>query len=89
MTATKTGASAETVGARVKRLRLEAGLSQRQLAIPEKRITYSYLSRVENEERTPSLRAIRILAPRLGVSPVLLETGLLETCPHCGGKPPA
>ena len=65
---------AESVGARLRRLRLERGLSQRQLA--SRGVSYAYISRIESGERTPSVRAIRLLARKLGVTPEYLETGL-------------
>jgi transcriptional regulator with XRE-family HTH domain len=61
------------MGARLRRLRLERGLSQRQLA--SLGVSYAYISRIESGERTPSVRAIRLLARRLGVTPEYLETG--------------
>src|SRR3954462_7566268 len=65
--------SAETVGARLKRLRLQLGLSQRDLSSPG--ITYAYISRIEAGARTPSVKALRMLAQKLGVTPEYLETG--------------
>lgn len=92
-TTTTSGASVQfvdlTVGERLKLLREQHGLKQSELAVPSQRITNSYISRVESGERNLSLRALRVLADRLGVSPVLLETGEMYVCPHCGGKPPA
>jgi transcriptional regulator with XRE-family HTH domain len=58
----------------VRRLRLEHGLSQRQLAA--RGVSYGYISRIESGQRTPSVRAIRLLARRLGVTPEYLETGI-------------
>ena len=63
----------ETIGQRLKRLRLERGLSQRELASPG--VSYAYISRIEGGQRRPSLRAIRMLARALGVSAQYLETG--------------
>jgi transcriptional regulator with XRE-family HTH domain len=63
----------ETVGARLKRLRLERGLSQRDLASPG--VSYAYISRIEAGARTPSVKALRMLAKKLGVSVEYLETG--------------
>ncbi len=63
----------ESIGARVRRLRLERGLSQRQLA--SRGVGYAYISRIESGQRTPSVRAIRLLARRLGVAPEYLESG--------------
>jgi transcriptional regulator with XRE-family HTH domain len=58
----------------VRRLRLERGLSQRQLA--SHGVGYAYISRIESGQRTPSVHAIRLLARRLGVTPEYLETGV-------------
>jgi transcriptional regulator with XRE-family HTH domain len=63
----------QTVGARLKRLRLERGLSQRDLASPG--VSYAYISRIEAGARTPSVKALRMLAKKLGVSVEYLETG--------------
>ena len=65
--------SEETVGQRIRRLRLERGLSQRELAEPG--ISYAYLSRIEAGQRQPSVKALRIVAKKLGVSVEQLETG--------------
>jgi transcriptional regulator with XRE-family HTH domain len=64
---------AETVGERLRRLRLEQGASQRDLSAPG--ITYAYISRIEAGARTPSVKALRMLAKKLGVTPEYLETG--------------
>lgn len=63
----------ESIGDRIRRLREERGLSQRQLSGPG--ISNSYLSRIEKSERIPSLEAIRALARKLGVTPEYLERG--------------
>lgn len=65
---------AESIGDRVRRLRLASGLSQRQLAA--RGVSYGYISRIESGQRTPSVRAIRLLARRLGVTPEYLESGV-------------
>src|SRR5437764_10895697 len=65
----------ETVGERIRRLRLERGLSTRELGAPG--ASYAYLSRIEKGKRTPSPAALRIIARRLGVSAAYLETGEL------------
>jgi tetratricopeptide (TPR) repeat protein len=67
----------ETIGQRLRRLRLEKGLSQRELAGPG--VSYAYISRIEGGQRQPSLRAIRMLARKLGVSAQYLETGSTTT----------
>ena len=63
----------ETIGQRLRRLRLERNLSQRALASPG--VSYAYISRIEAGTRQPSVKAVRMLARKLGVSPVYLETG--------------
>src|SRR5215471_17405508 len=65
--------SAETIGARLKRLRLQRGLSQRDLSSPG--VSYAYISRIEAGARTPSVKALRMLARKLAVSVEYLETG--------------
>jgi transcriptional regulator with XRE-family HTH domain len=67
----------ETPGARIRRLRLERGLSQRQLAQPG--VSYTYLSRIETDQRPASPTALRLLANKLGVLPEYLESGRTAT----------
>jgi tetratricopeptide (TPR) repeat protein len=64
---------AESIGQRLKRLRLARGLSQRELASPG--VSYAYISRIEAGTRQPSVKALRRLAAKLSVSPEYLETG--------------
>ncbi len=63
----------ESVGNRLRRLRLEQGFSQRDLSSPG--ITYAYISRIEAGARSPSVKALRMLARKLNVTPEYLETG--------------
>ena len=63
----------ETIGERLRRLRTERRLSQRELSEPG--VSYAYISRIEANTRTPSVKALRKLARKLGVSPEYLETG--------------
>ncbi|MEX2211934.1 MAG: helix-turn-helix domain-containing protein [Gaiellaceae bacterium] len=65
---------AETIGERLRRLRLEQGFSQRELSEPG--VSYAYISRIEAGARQPSVKALRKVAPKLGVSVEYLETGL-------------
>lgn len=65
--------SAETIGERLRRLRLERGLSQRELSA--RGVSYAYISRIEAGARRPSVKALRLLARKLGVSAEYLETG--------------
>jgi transcriptional regulator with XRE-family HTH domain len=62
-----------TVGERIRQRRLELGLSQRDLAEPG--VSYAYISRIEADSRSPSVLALRKLAPKLGVTVHWLETG--------------
>src|SRR5882672_12966989 len=66
-------AAGETIGERLKRLRLEQGFSQRELAAPG--VSYAYISRIEAGTRQPSVKALRRLAAKLGVTAEYLETG--------------
>jgi transcriptional regulator with XRE-family HTH domain len=66
-------------------LREERGLAQRELSEPG--ISYAYISRIEAGARNPSENALRMLATKLGVTPLYLETGSDEgVCPHCGRR---
>jgi transcriptional regulator with XRE-family HTH domain len=62
-----------TIGERIRERRLALGLSQRELA--SEGVSYAYISRLEANTRRPSVRAVRQLAARLGVSAHWLETG--------------
>src|ERR671931_968213 len=63
----------ETIGQRVRRLRLERGLSQRELSGPG--VSYAYISRIEHDDRKPSEKTLRHLAVKLGVTADYIETG--------------
>ncbi len=63
----------EGIGARLKRLRLERGMSQRDLSSPG--ISYAYISRIEAGARAPSVKALRRVAGKLGVTVEHLERG--------------
>lgn len=67
----------EPIAVRLRRLRLERSLSQRELAGPG--VSYAYISRIEAGQRRPSVKAIRTLARKLGVSAQFLETGSMTT----------
>lgn len=64
---------AEAIGVRLRRLRLDRGLSQRQLSCPG--ASAAYISRIEAGTRRPSVKALRLLARGLGVSVEWLESG--------------
>jgi transcriptional regulator with XRE-family HTH domain len=72
--ATKVRRDSETIGERIRRLRSEAGLSQRAIAGPG--VSAAYICRIEKGERTPSVKALRVMAKNLGVSAEYLETGV-------------
>jgi transcriptional regulator with XRE-family HTH domain len=61
------------IGARIRTRRQELGLSQRELSEPG--VSFAYVSRIEAGKRDPSVKALRKLAPKLGVSVHWLETG--------------
>src|SRR6266568_3419259 len=69
----RTETASESIGARLKRLRLDRGFSQRDLSSPG--VSYAYISRIEAGARTPSVKALRMLARKLRVSVEYLETG--------------
>ena len=76
-----------TVGDRIRRLREEQGLSQRDLASPG--VTYAYISRIEAGQRQPSEKALRALAEKLGTAALYLESGSEHgRCPHCQSEDP-
>lgn len=58
---------------RLRRLRLEAGLSQREIS--EQGVSFTFISRLETGDRNPSDRAIRALAQKLGTTPEYLAWG--------------
>src|SRR3954454_10494563 len=63
----------KAIGDRLREARLRAGMSQRELSQPG--VSYAYISRIEAGVRTPSVKVLRKLAPKLGVSVSWLETG--------------
>jgi tetratricopeptide (TPR) repeat protein len=63
----------ESIGQRLRRLRLERRMSQRELSSPG--VSYAYISRIEAGTRQPSVKALRKLARKLGISAEYLETG--------------
>jgi transcriptional regulator with XRE-family HTH domain len=63
----------ETIGERLRRLRMERGASQRELSGPG--VSYAYISRIEAGSRRPSVKALRVLAEKLDVTPEYLERG--------------
>jgi transcriptional regulator with XRE-family HTH domain len=67
---------AETVGDRIRQRRLALGLSQRALAAGA--VSPAYISLLEANRRTPSVKTLRTLAPRLRVSVYWLESGATD-----------
>jgi ribosome-binding protein aMBF1 (putative translation factor) len=81
----KVTSDATAIGNRIRRLRTERGLSQRQIAMPG--VSYAYISRIEGGQRRPSEKALWMIAARLGVTALYLECGgQVKRCPHCGSK---
>src|SRR5436309_772283 len=64
------------LAARIRDLRVQAGLTKTALAKP--RYTVSYVSQIEAGRRTPSAEALGFFAGQLGVSPQFLATGIPE-----------
>ena len=73
MNGASVGPHMATVGDRIRQRRLEPRLSQRELA--SEGVTYAYISRLEANARTPSIKALRKLATKLDISVHWLETG--------------
>jgi tetratricopeptide (TPR) repeat protein len=69
--------SGENLAQRLRRLRQQRGLSQRQLTGPG--VSGPYICRIEAGDRSPSMKALRVIAARLGVSAECLETGIDRT----------
>lgn len=65
--------TATQLGRRVRRIRTEQGLSQREVAEPA--ISAAYLSLIESGQRHPSDEILEHVADRLGVDPEELLTG--------------
>jgi tetratricopeptide (TPR) repeat protein len=63
----------ESIGERLRRLRLERGLTQQQVSGSD--LSSAQISRIESGQRRPSMGAIRLIAQELQVSPEYLETG--------------
>jgi transcriptional regulator with XRE-family HTH domain len=70
----------ESIGDRMRRLRVARGLSQRDLSAPG--ISYAYISRIEAGARMPSVKALRQVAAKLGVTVEHLETGRVTPLEH-------
>jgi transcriptional regulator with XRE-family HTH domain len=75
------GGKPETFSKRLRRLRVERGLTQRELAALTRtdegeQVSHAHISRLETRGRNPTLAAVRILARALAVTPEYLERGL-------------
>lgn len=75
MKTVKAKSQAETLGQRIKRIRLSRKLSQRDLAAKCVRVSYAYISRIEANTRNPSIRALIQLGDALDVTAHELLTG--------------
>lgn len=68
--------SQETLGQRLRDLRIRRGISQAQLAFPE--LSDSYVSLIESNKRVPARAVIELLAGKLGCSASFLESGVSD-----------
>jgi transcriptional regulator with XRE-family HTH domain len=76
------GSQRESIGVRLKRVRLKRELSQRELETEG--VSYAYISRLEAGVRQPSRKALERIAEKLHVSALFLERGAgKQRCPHC------
>jgi tetratricopeptide (TPR) repeat protein len=66
----------ESLGERIRNLRLRKNLSQAQLAWPE--LSDSYVSLIESGKRTPAKNMVELLARKLDCSSSYLTTGVTE-----------
>ncbi|GLZ10935.1 hypothetical protein Acsp04_11700 [Actinomadura sp. NBRC 104425] len=66
----------ETLGQRIRALRIRQGISQAQLAFPE--LSDSYISLIESDKRVPAPSVIDLLATKLNCSPTYLVSGVSE-----------
>jgi len=74
------GTGAETFGARLRRARTAAGLSQTALAGDD--LSPSYVSHLESDRREPTPAVVVRLAARLGVSPADLQPQVAVSPEH-------
>jgi transcriptional regulator with XRE-family HTH domain len=79
------------IGDRVRTLRLNSGMSQRELAAEVSKdgthCSYAYLSRIESGHRAPSESVLRGIARVFGTTAHELESGKRGgRCPHCGRR---
>jgi tetratricopeptide (TPR) repeat protein len=66
----------ETLGQRIRALRIRQGISQAQLAFPE--LSDSYISLIESDKRVPAPSVIELLAGKLNCSSTYLVSGVSE-----------
>ncbi|WP_067825068.1 tetratricopeptide repeat protein [Actinomadura kijaniata] len=66
----------ETLGQRIRALRVRQGVSQAQLAFPE--LSDSYISLIESDKRVPAPSVIELLAVKLNCSATYLVSGVSE-----------
>ncbi|WP_241682743.1 helix-turn-helix transcriptional regulator [Actinomadura sp. J1-007] len=66
----------ETLGQRIRALRIRQGVSQAQLAFPE--LSDSYISLIESDKRVPAPSVVDLLAAKLNCSATYLVSGVSE-----------
>jgi tetratricopeptide (TPR) repeat protein len=69
-------AGQESLGQRIRLLRIRKGVSQAQLAYPE--LSDSYISLIESDKRVPAPSVIDLLATKLDCSAIYLVSGVSE-----------
>lgn len=77
---------ARPVAQRIRKLRFDLDLTQRDLGVPG--AGYAYISRIEAGKRRPSIEVLIALAERLKTTALFLLTGdHNERCPVCQRGP--
>ena len=70
----------DTIGARIKKYRTERGLSQGDLGF-----SAPYISRIENGNQSVTPQSLAVIAGKMGVTALELETGDPKAnCYFCG-----
>ncbi len=82
------GLDVRSVATRLRELRIEAGLSQRELATDG--VSHAYISRLESGQRVASVQALIALARRLETTAERLVFGeqVPDECVFCGQPHP-
>lgn len=72
----------DSIGVRIKRYRIERGMSQADLGF-----SAPYISRIESGSQIATANSLTVIAEKLGVTALELETGSTDAhCPWCGRR---